>query len=360
MKLTPIRVRGKGGKKTLWTAPDPQRILKRKRIDYAISDDSESDAKRRRRLRTTKKPAAPIELLPSEVLERILFMSRNFNLLRSSSRIGYRFSSRSFLIGLVEDAFAPTWEVWFGCPRDQISSYNGFLCDHDRIGGDYVVQENVLNFPWLNLPAILEAQQRWYRKHGTGRYFEHLVPLTSSVHSDSEPGHHPLGGPGHAMDVEACFEADWNEFTSAYSVLLSGDAAELNAIPRSFLHGKAYIDVHPITSIPDSLIRGPFDLQRAKLLFWLIRGGARLGQPSSWETAKCGYENITALGDKRLAVHLLGLFHELNVFHGFWPDFVREEKLAEAERRYESADPMTLAGRLWWFARELLKQSWRY
>lgn len=134
MKLTPIRVKGKGGQKKIWKAPDPQRVLKRQRSDDGTGDDSEG-GKRRRRL-GTKKPPAPIELLPSEILERIFFMSMNFNFLRSSYRLGYRFSSKSFLVGLVEDAFAPTWDLWFGCPRSQIRSYDGFLRDHERFGGD--------------------------------------------------------------------------------------------------------------------------------------------------------------------------------------------------------------------------------
>jgi hypothetical protein len=135
MTLTPIRIKGKGGQKKTWKAPDPQRVLKRQRSEDATGDGDKDGTRHRRRLRT-KRLAAPIELLPSEVLERILFMSMNFNFLRSSRRIGYRFSSRSFLTGLLVDAFAPNWELWFGCPLDKIRSYYRYRWDYQRVGGD--------------------------------------------------------------------------------------------------------------------------------------------------------------------------------------------------------------------------------
>lgn len=66
------------------------------------------------------------------------------------------------------------------------------------------------------------------------------------------------------------------------------------------------------------------------------------------------------LGDTRLAVYILGLFHTLNVVYGHWPEFVREEKLEETKRKYESCDPQTPAARLWWFARKFLRDSEEY
>lgn len=132
--LTPIPVKGKGAPRKIWKAPDPQRVLKRQRNEDASSDDGKVGTARRRL--KTKRPAAPIELLPAEILERILLISMNFNFLRSSSRIGYRFSTKSFLTGLVVEAFGPTWEVWFGCPVNKICSYRNFRWDSERVGGD--------------------------------------------------------------------------------------------------------------------------------------------------------------------------------------------------------------------------------
>lgn len=128
------------------------------------------------------------------------------------------------------------------------------------------------------MTVILEAQQRWYRKRGAGRYFEHIKPLTFTPT-------HSLGGFDHAKDVAACFEADWDEFTDAYSVLLSGVPIEWDAIRATPLKEAKYLDVHTMTSIPDHLMRGPFDLDKAKLLFWLVRGGARLGRQTGWEVS---------------------------------------------------------------------------
>jgi hypothetical protein len=121
MKLTPIKVKGKAAPKKTWKPPrvQPARSAKRQRDeddDVEEVGDSSSDGPRRRRRQRfkAKKPAATIEQLPAEILERIILMSRNLNFLRSSLRIGYRFSSRVFLTELLEAAFAPTWDLWFG------------------------------------------------------------------------------------------------------------------------------------------------------------------------------------------------------------------------------------------------------
>jgi hypothetical protein len=140
MELTPVHIKGKRGqgKKPVWRPPVPANPLKRPRSEDKEGDENE-ERSRVQRLKT-RKPPASIELLPSEILEKIFFMSKNFNFLRSSLRLGYRFSSRSFLSKIVWEAFVPTWEVWFGCPQYQIKSYSGYRDDDDRIGGDPAFQ----------------------------------------------------------------------------------------------------------------------------------------------------------------------------------------------------------------------------
>lgn len=89
--------------------------------------------------RRKTRPAALIEQLPLEILERIFLFSGNLSLPRSSLRIGYNLSGRSFRLELLVSAFAPTWDVWFGCTHGQegqVHSYYGYYTDTHRIGGD--------------------------------------------------------------------------------------------------------------------------------------------------------------------------------------------------------------------------------
>ncbi|KAK4133313.1 hypothetical protein BT67DRAFT_404432 [Trichocladium antarcticum] len=267
-------------------------------------------------------------------------MSMNFNFLRSSSRIGYRFSTKSFLTGLIVEVFGPTWEVWFGCPANKICSYHGLRRDDKRFGGDPWLQSTVLTFPWVNLSLILEAQQQWYQRHGAGRHFEHPVPPRDPDHA--------VGGFGHATDVAACFDADWETWTTGYPQALLSD----------FEKEPQYIDIHSWTRVPDRLLDGPLDLDKARLLFWLARGGPRLFYPPTWEVTVHGYESTMALSDPNLACYVLRAFLRLGVFE-HWPEFLLDEKLDEARKRYrdyESFNQLTLpVRRLWWVAHQVLQ-----
>jgi hypothetical protein len=121
MELTPIRVKGKAGpKRALHSSGPPHRAVKRPR-DAAADDDEGSDGSRRKPFQSSS-PAAPIEELPTEILERIIFLAGNLNFLRSSLRLGYRFSAPSFLTELLGAAFAPTWDAFFGHPRELINT----------------------------------------------------------------------------------------------------------------------------------------------------------------------------------------------------------------------------------------------
>lgn len=124
MKLTQIKVKGKAGPRKTWKPPTGGRTgnSKRRRDEEDEKQSGEEGSNRppRRRFKA-RKPAAPIEDLPTEILERIIFMSRNINFLRSSLRIGYRFSTRSFLTELLEAAFAPTLDLWFGYKARQVA-----------------------------------------------------------------------------------------------------------------------------------------------------------------------------------------------------------------------------------------------
>ncbi len=156
MKLTPVKIRGKGGRKKAWQPPKPSQ-LKRQRDPSSDDDDDDTttatttipgngsnhDTKPeiqepKRRLKRVKKKSsiALIEQLPTEIIERIFLMSENLDLPRSSLRIGYLLSARPFLKELILAAFAPTWDVWFGCDPLLVQSYTGWRTDGDRFGGN--------------------------------------------------------------------------------------------------------------------------------------------------------------------------------------------------------------------------------
>lgn len=155
MKLTPIKIRGRHGRKQPWQPPNPERF-KRKHLDGDDGDEEfdeetgvipsqvDQNGVRRRRRVKTRKPAAPIEQLPPEILERIFSMSENLNFPRSSLRIGYMLSARTFLLQLIVDAFSPTWDMWFGCPRKDIQSYRGYEKDDERMPGNPDFQVSLL------------------------------------------------------------------------------------------------------------------------------------------------------------------------------------------------------------------------
>jgi hypothetical protein len=48
------------------------------------------------------------------------------------------------------------------------------------------------------------------------------------------------------------------------------------------LYEPEYVDLHHMVIVPARLVSGPFDLETARTLFWLVRGGSRLAS-SSWE-----------------------------------------------------------------------------
>lgn len=142
MKLTPIRMRGKrksnrtatgsgigssssypnsdsdtAAATAALTLSSPSSPLKRSRASSstsqkksALSSSSLSASAPARRART-KKPVPFDQRFPLEVIERIFFYSKNFNLPRASPRFGWMLSSRHTLRDLVFAAFGPQWDL---------------------------------------------------------------------------------------------------------------------------------------------------------------------------------------------------------------------------------------------------------
>ncbi|KAK1783769.1 hypothetical protein QBC45DRAFT_447315 [Copromyces sp. CBS 386.78] len=430
MKLTPIKIRGRHGRKQPWQPPNPERF-KRKHLDGDGDEDEQFDEQngvipsqvdqngvRRRRRVKTRKPAAPIEQLPPEILERIFSMSENLNFPRSSLRIGYMLSARTFLLQLIVDAFSPTWDMWFGCPRKDIQSYRGYEKDGERMPGNPDFQTAILTSKWLTLSLILHAQQVWIRRQNgssaSQRPFFHTenwlmlgrterMELDLDLISGPRPGeiqdynmddiqdnyphrpHHRLHLDGDyfdKLDMETCFQADWDWFTL---ILNKFDPHGVRYSMENRALRTGYWDIHPATKIPNHLLANPVaSWDSVKLLYWLVRGGATLSSEQNWELTKLGYERLMSHPDRvsastphvppkpsseesfqeyereRMSLVALRLFSILRVFGpNHWPDFLMIEKLEEISRerqtRTEYSDSQKPGYELWKCAQWVLR-----
>ncbi|KAK3389018.1 hypothetical protein B0T20DRAFT_91866 [Sordaria brevicollis] len=399
MKLTPIKIRGRGRKQP-WQPPNPERF-KRKHHDEGDEHGEETGVvpsqvdkngvKRRRRVKT-RKPAALIEQLPPEILERIFSMSENLNFPRSSLRIGYMLSARTFLLQLIVDAFSHTWDLWFGCPRKDVISYRGYEKDGERMGGNAEFQTSIISSKWFTFSLLLHAQQVWIRRqqqNGLSRPFIHtenwlmigptrveldhdllIAGEDSGLNQQNYP-HHPhhrlhFGGDwfsdtdadspdppsssqSNKLDVEACFEADWSWFTT---ILPQFDPFGIYYGLENREKRTGYWDINPDTKIPNHLLANPVrqGWESVKFLYWLVRGGATLGGEQTWELTKLGYERLMSHPDhppssshnpsqqhdhsqeerELQSLTCLRLFSILGIFDSsHWPHFLITEKLEQ-------------------------------
>ncbi|KAK4194597.1 hypothetical protein QBC40DRAFT_259859 [Triangularia verruculosa] len=357
MSLTPIKVKGRGRRKK-WQPPDPSRIRnnRRKRED---EDDQENAAshssKSPKRLKKNGNKKSELEQLPTELFWPIAVMSQNPNLMMVNKQFRKTLSARSFLLELAVGAFGPTWDKYFGLSKASLLASRQH--ETDQCPGDYKFQGDVLAARWMNIDLLLQAQQVWYRQQGTKRCWKKSQCIywtlntqtpqdqegqqAEGVHEAQEAGDKEPDVP----EIQVWFDQEWQEFRGAFSAvddhgsykrgLIMGIAEDKN---------KGYLDLHPLTPVPDRLLKGPFDLQKTKLLFWLVRGGARILPQHSWEVTRVGFEQIMSLeGDNiTLAPYLLFFYHRLGVFEwGHWPDFVLQEKadwLDEMLRKVSRAD----------------------
>ncbi|KAK3900186.1 hypothetical protein C8A05DRAFT_17474 [Staphylotrichum tortipilum] len=358
---TEVKVKGKGRQHQPWRPPPPRRVVKRRRDDDDETADDSSQGSRRRKTFQSKSPPAPIEGLPTEILEPIIFMSQNLNFLRSSLRIGYRFSSASFLTELCITAFAPTWAMWFGYHQDEIHPDHAYLLDPTRVQGNPDFQSAVLACSWASTSILLEAQQRWYRRHGgPGRLWEYVV----------DHPEHRLGPPETPFrpttDVTALFEKDWQDFKrrcvdffSRTNPVDGAPIAGLRLTPaRESLLDADFVELQPSTTIPKRLIVGPFNWETARILFWVSRGGGRLLHGHTWEMTWRGYDHITNLADPQLALVLALLLHRLRAFE-HWPRFLIARGLQHASSQIRHSQRPAIQ-ELGWGLSELLDPNSNY
>ncbi|KAM7208860.1 hypothetical protein V8F20_000738 [Naviculisporaceae sp. PSN 640] len=323
MAPTPIKIKGKGPRKKGWAPPDPSRFKEIKR------QRQEEHAARKRRKRQTPL----IEQLPTEILEQIFLLSENLNFPRSSHRIGLSLSAPGLFLELTVGAFTPTWIIWLGCRRHNVNSYYGHLDDHERFGGNPDFQSDVLACRWMNLTLLENAQQVFCRRH--------KIPAPRSpeyVMAETDQSTTGLGSFSSELldqDLKAlqihCQNDDFY-----------GEFGGRKAIQAVFgLYGVgSYMEMHPLTRIPDHLLAGPFDnWEKIRLLFWMIRSGGHIFPPSSphhqpYELTKGGYAQIVKMEDPTVANLLLRLFFWIGAFDD-WPLSLKEKKLKAAERRLD-------------------------
>ncbi|KAF4448209.1 hypothetical protein F53441_8370 [Fusarium austroafricanum] len=266
MSLTPIHIRSKR-KYHSANRPSPLRTP-----PSMLGDDARPSKKMRRSLSNVLASRATrwrpvLQALPTEILESIFLYSANVALPRSAPILGAKLSGRATLIRFIIWAFQDTWEQCFGAPE------KAFALDKNNIFGDRYLQSTVLNLSWVNADFLLQAQQIWVDKCAKVWHYQHYLPR---MDEDGDPfiyghSHQFEGGVGH-FNSQECFEADYQEV--------------LSWKPFENVGSWGGRDVHPRIRIPTTLITGPWDEKRLRLLFWLRRGGIIYGveeDETSWE-----------------------------------------------------------------------------
>ncbi|KAL2269505.1 hypothetical protein VTJ83DRAFT_1689 [Remersonia thermophila] len=235
-------------------------------------------------------------------------MSQNINLLRGSLRLGQRFSKPSFLTELIEAAFAPTWEEYYGADCEM-------LARHAPVPGNYKFQGDVLACPWLTAGLMISAQQKWYRRNG-GPGRRALAQASASGADHSRPS------VAEGADVlAALFEDSWSAFRdrcafAATSSSFGGD--EVRSLVDhlvSYPDDGVLLEVHPSVPLPHRLLFPPFDWEKAKMLFWLARAGKKMRESWMWELSLHSYHEILKVPDPHLALVMFLLLARLGAFH---------------------------------------------
>ncbi|KAH9436965.1 hypothetical protein MCOR27_002662 [Pyricularia oryzae] len=296
MKLTPIpKKKGARGNKTL---------QKGKRHGSFEVDESENrPSKLQKKLAARRSGINPdgfrgrrktsLRDLPEWFLVDIFLTESNFSFPRCSGFIGRILSHPYVFRRLIAEAFAPTWDNWFGCAAEEVASYSMPVAhrmgvyDLERFGGDAKLQTSILEQKWLTTARLLQAQQVWL---ATGRrpqpvFYRVPSPFLQVRHRRKAPG---IGREGFIKDEDFQVQSQFDlEFDKV--VLAEYDDEEVQQPYPNML------EVHPETSIPDRLITGPWIEEDLRLLFWLGRAGATMSENQSWELVVEALDRMIAL-----------------------------------------------------------------
>ncbi|CAK7216941.1 hypothetical protein SBRCBS47491_002994 [Sporothrix bragantina] len=131
---------------------------------------SRSASRRMRAHRNT-----PVDHFPMEIIERIFFFSKNYNLPVASPRLGLMLSNRHTLRDVVMEAFAPYWNL------SQIKDYRepnpkskkGIA---KRRAMKASLKNKILEQPWARMDLLVETLQIWLQKNKSrGKTYGHTI-----------------------------------------------------------------------------------------------------------------------------------------------------------------------------------------
>ncbi|KAI6357355.1 hypothetical protein MCOR25_007692 [Pyricularia grisea] len=229
--------------------------------------------------------------LPEWFLVDVFLTESNFSFPRCSGFIGRILSHPYVFRRLIAEAFAPTWDNWFGCAAEEVISYSMSVPhqmgvrDLERFGGDPKLQTSILEQKWLTTARLLQAQQVWL---ATGRrpqpvFYRVPSPFLQVRLRRKAPG---IGREGFIRDEDFQVQSQFDfEFEKVV-------VAEEEDVQRPYPN---MLEVHPETSIPDRLITGPWVEEDLRLLFWLGRAGATMSENQSWELVVEALDRMIAL-----------------------------------------------------------------
>lgn len=353
MTLTPVPIRGKRKRNRTTPLNRPPMALhhQQEHQDELPSKHQKTKHSLLTILAMRQSRCATLESLPMEVLESIFLYSSNISLPRASPILGAKLSGKITRLRIFIWAFHDTWDQWFGIPTSEEVVYGPkvqhVLSWSQVAAGDPALQvyiyippwgsstsanssqSTVLALPWVDIDFILQAQQIWADTYAKDRWYQHCVPSRQNCGFVTD--HDFEGGFGH-FNARKCFDNDYAMYKTWYFPLDYGID----------WHAR---DVHPLTRIPTELITGPWDEERQRRLFWLIRGGATIGPPAhaplSWEVKLECVRN--AVIDAPTPSEVVGnlLFNRFDSsswgISGIPGDVVRVE-VRKLERRMDGAD----------------------
>ena len=138
MRLTPIKIRGKGPRKKVWRPPQPEKFL-------GASRKAKTPSRQVDHGKNTS-----LENLPTEVLFLVALECGNPNLLYSSPVFYRRLFTRSFLQELVLKTFSPIWDLWWGLDKKDIPPFEE---NHEKWSKIDNLQVQQVRNPWQVMPC---------------------------------------------------------------------------------------------------------------------------------------------------------------------------------------------------------------
>ncbi|KAG6176897.1 hypothetical protein E4U27_004734 [Claviceps purpurea] len=209
--------------------------------------------------------------------------------------------------------------------------------------------------PWVDIDFILEAQQIWADKYARGRFYRHYETEGSATQNLYEKNVHARDRylqhvrqhqeRTWKFDARACFEADYEralQFPPGLENIL------LNSVWGS-------ADVHPKVRIPVDLITGPWDEEKKRRLFWLVRAGVYLMDPeieTSWEVRLAGLDAAVITPEKPDPLVLKCLITPM-IWIGLPPDAAHNRIVKMCRRIVRRVDTQDMTQMLRILVREL-------